>query len=290
MSRELVFIHVHIPKCGGSTFQDILKRNVSTPKAYYREAPIVMQQHKSIDIELMIQRASYVEIFSSHHVTLDLPFKLRDPKIIAITHVRNPVDRFVSHFFYEKRQANKSGALHFDSKFKNMTFDQYIDYCLENKNEYMHIKDQVGWLTGKSNESGLKRVNDLVNSNQLFLFPLDRFDESCVILEKLFPEYFNNCAYIKLNVAQKNNELSEKTTSKIKQIVNPLDVRLIKMAENQLNELIKCEFSGNDSLKAELDNFYLKCNKFRTDLIKMRKKQKILGKINKVSRYFLGLK
>jgi hypothetical protein len=290
MSKELFFIHVHIPKCGGSTFQDILKRNASVPKAFYREAPIVMHQHKSIDIELMIKRASYLEVFSSHHVNLDLPFHMTDPKVVAFTHVRNPVDRFVSHFFYEKRQANKPEALHFDLKFKEMSFEEYIDYCLENKNEYKHIKDQVGWLTGLDNDDGVNRVRKLVDAGQLYLFPLDRFDESCVLLENIYPAYFKNCAYVKMNVDQQKHELSNNTITKIKQITSPLDEKLMEIANNQVDKLEHEVFSKNISLNEALNDFYIRCSLFEKEFKKVKKKQKILGRINRVSRSVLGLK
>lgn len=289
MKRELFFIHVHIPKCGGSTFQDLLKRNFSKPGAYYREAPIVMQKHKSIEIELMIQRASYVEVFSSHHVSLDLPFSLEKPKVIAISHVRNPVERFVSQFFYEKNRVNSPGVLHFDSNIKDMTLDEYIEYGLEKGKDPMHIKGQVWWLSGKTDNSGIQEIDKLIDQRKLYLFPLERFDESCVLLEKLFPGYFKNCAYIKLNVGQQKNELSENIKSRIDKYLNPLDHKLMEIANSQLDKLKNKIFSDDAHFEHSMNDFYDRCAKFEIHQKKMAKKQKILRKVNKIMRKVLRM-
>lgn len=290
MQRNKIFIHVHIPKCGGTTFQNILKQNVSKPRAFYREAPLVMHKHNSIDIKLMIERASHIEVFSSHHVSLDLPFNLEKPKVIAISHVRDPIDRFISHFFYEKRRSNKKGVIHFDSNINNMTLDQYVDFCLENREEYMHIKDQVTWLTGKTDNKGIEEVDKLVKQGQLYLFPLDRFDESCVLLEKLYTSNFNNCAFVKLNVSQQKNEISENTKLKIDKLINPTDYKLVEIANNQLNRLCREFFTSNEYFRDSMNNFYDRCSKFEKDKMKLQKKQQILKRFNKLAKKILSMK
>ena len=284
MKREFVFFHIHIPKCAGTTFQGILKRNFNRPKAYYRENPIVLYDYKSKAIEMAIQRNQFLEAFSSHNTSIDLPFYLDNPKVKAITFVRDPVERFISHYYYRQKRLKLKNAKHFLPETAGMSLDEYIDYALIQGKAKMALEGQIGHLSRQTGTHAIDKVKKHLKDLQLYMFPISRFDESCLIMEKEFPEYFKDCSYMKTNIGHWNKNDEDIYREKIKDYLNPLDFELVKTADEFLESLIEKHF-GNQYLSAALINFERRCQKFTKKIEKLDRKKGMFRKMSKFLKF-----
>lgn len=253
-NKRQLFIHIHIPKTAGSTFGKILKNNFG--RAAASDNAIINYQHSSTQIEQMIKSYPMVKSFSSHRLSLDLPFHLDSVWIQIITHIRNPVDRFISHYFYHRnnQEINTVPAA------KTLNFRDYIQYALIEGHQAGYINGQTRYLSGSPDKLGLHKIKKLLDDGHLLLFPVDRFDESCIVLERSYPNYFNNCAYVRVNISRKDQVVTEEDKNIIRQFID-YDSELLQMTHVFLDSLIKNYFAEEDDLKKALAEFRGRCKK-----------------------------
>ena len=132
-----------------------------------------------------------------------MPYDLPQTNIISITFVRDPVERFISHYFLHRNH-----KVNWVNEAKILPISKYIEYGLEEKNQPMYINGETRFLTGFPNQEGLERVKKQAQKGQFYIFPLSRFDESCLLLERLFPQQLKDCSYPKYsNVSQKDQKV-----------------------------------------------------------------------------------
>jgi hypothetical protein len=84
ISHKYKSIFVHIPKCGGCSVEDVLRRNSHLP----------INQSKSSAFNVCLQHASLSEHLKYYKINKNM---------FSFTFVRNPWDRFVSYFFHLTR-------------------------------------------------------------------------------------------------------------------------------------------------------------------------------------------
>ena len=94
------------------------------------------------------------------------------------------------------------------------------------------------------------------------MFPLESFDESCIILETLYPIHFKDCAYVVYNVSTRDQLVEHKHRDLINEFVCH-DVELYRMAQAFLDSLINKHFPEAGSMENALDNFVKRCEKQR---------------------------
>lgn len=86
-NQNLELISVHIPKCGGTTFGDILHR-------------IYVHQYRHIVGPFEIEQTPY-DIRCIHgHFSFEPEWLEIYPNVKICTWIRNPVDRLISYYFY----------------------------------------------------------------------------------------------------------------------------------------------------------------------------------------------
>ena len=193
-----IFIHIHIPKCGGSTIYDYLKFNFN--RNVFRTTGILNNYtYDKNQISEIIRSFPNVKCISGHKISLDLPFDDPQNNIIAITWIRNPVDRFISHYFYHRNHTN------IVPQAKQMIFSDYIDWALLNKNNEKYINGQRKYLNYKS----LDYLESLLRHKRLFLFPMDRIPESIYSLSNEYPKNFKYINLTQKNISFKNIDISD---------------------------------------------------------------------------------
>jgi hypothetical protein len=140
-----------------------------------------------------------------------------------------------------------------------MSLGEYTDYLLAQSSR-IHIESQACFLTGMSGARGLQEIESHLSSGKLLLFPLEKFDESCVILERIFPDDFRNCAYAMRNASEKDQEITEQTVGKIEKLhFTQVDLRLLALAENHLDNLIEINFDNLEDFGEYLAGFRSRC-------------------------------
>jgi len=113
------------------------------------------------------------------------------PGLYAISFVRDPVRRLVSNYYYQRAR-------------KDVQHDCYVNrYSLE---ELIYMVLKKGFSAPYSlnsqlhslvNDDTLGKVKKLAGTGHFCLFQTERFNEACVLLERLYPNDFRDCAFPK---------------------------------------------------------------------------------------------
>ena len=114
-----IILHYHLFKNAGSSIDAILKNNFKD-KWVTREFEGMVDNSK--EVTQWIQNHPDSIAFSSHTMNGPIP-KIDDVNIISIAMIRNPIDRIISAYNFERQQkATTWGA----QLAKNATFEEYV--------------------------------------------------------------------------------------------------------------------------------------------------------------------
>lgn len=213
-----VFVHLHIPKCGGSTIVDFLWRNFG-PDLGKTNSILNDYQYDAAQVARIIDHFPHLKCLTGHKLSLDLPFYRGDIKIQAITWIRDPVDRFVSHYFFHRNHTTLVPEA------KTMGLIEYAEWALKYENQKMYINGQTRFLSGGSMET----IKSMVKDGNLLLFPLSRLQESVYTLAHKFPKTFVDLATRNKNISKKDQALPDNFRESILPYVEE-DVCLLELS------------------------------------------------------------
>lgn len=244
--RRQTFFHVHVRKCGGSTFHTtILARNFGA--GYYRDAALIDDRYGAAQVEEILGNCPWLRAYSSHKISLNLPYESPRSEIQAIAFVRDPVARFVSHYFYLRHH-----ALDWDRTAREDSLDRYIERAIEGnwfREQRQH--SELRQLTEAMGDEGLAKVERYLATGCVWLFPVERFDEACVVLERRFPRAFRDTSYAKrANRSQVDQSLSKVAEAKLRGAIDQAEFQLMDLAQRQLDEALR-RYVGDASQQAE---------------------------------------
>ena len=253
LSRR-VFFHIHTWKTGGSTFLNICRNNFGPN--FHRDIMLVQQWFLSPDqIRWLLNYHKWIRCYSCHMISGDLPYDYLDAEVIGIAFVRKPVDRFVSSFKYMKDK-NYRGGFH-----KNVSFNEIFSRTFIEVDNPWWRNGQTHVLSGQiSNRDALRTIIKLVEKGRLILLVTERYDESCIVLEKLFPIEFKDCSYVKYNVSPMKIKLDERQHKAVAEYVK-LDNKLHKIANQILDSELERLFPQPKEKDKYLSAFKEKCRK-----------------------------
>lgn len=254
MLANPLFMHIHIVKNAGTTFESILQMNFGAD--YVSDTALFFHQYTCEEVGRLIDAQPFMRAYSSHKLSLSLPFDRTDRQVIAIAFVRDPVQRFQSHYeMHARRHArNKDTA----PNVAKMSRRDYIGWALEQGNLLGYIDGQLRYLTPEC-VSTSDAVEQAVKSGQLLLFPVDRFNDACILLENRFPDYFRNCAYSRRNAAPTRLDWTEEEIEIIRQHVGVLDLDLLKRANSWLDLQLGKYVGSADAMHERQDDFQRRC-------------------------------
>jgi hypothetical protein len=254
-----LFVHVHIRRSGGTTFYSQVLRN-NFQEGFYRDSSLIHYQYTSAQFEQIIDNCSWLRAYSSHKVSLDLPFHRQNPTPVAIVFVRDPVDRVISQYFHHR--TNSKDWL---PKTKELSLSEYIHYALVEGHIKEYVQEgplsQLEFISGSAGESALAAIEKLWEEGHLLLFPMEGFDQACVLLERLYPDHFTDCAYRRRNVSRKDQQVNNEQRQIIGEFIPPADFQLIRLAHQSLSGLLARHFKDEESLHSHLKDFQARCGK-----------------------------
>lgn len=230
--KQKTIIFVHIPKTGGTTFDQLIKRqykpeslflfnNVQESLAKFRQLTEVEKR----DIK-----------FIQGHMRFGLHKEFPQP-CTYMTILRDPVDRIISLYYYALRSPEHPAHQAVTSK--NMSLKEYVSSgvsTLVNNNQIRflcttELVSEYGQCSPEMLESAKKNLQDFA-----VIGLTERYNETLILLKRAFN--WNNPYYIKINVT-KNRPLREnfdKDTINLIEKYNELDMELYKYSKEKFEE------------------------------------------------------
>lgn len=250
-----VYFHVHIPKCGGSTFLEVLQQNFGW--GFHRDDGLLTDyQYSSEQVDKILRAHQWLRCYSSHKLSLELPYCFPGIDLYSIAFIRDPVDRFISHYFFHRHYS----AVYVPEA-KKLDLSDYIEFALTEGNQPMYIGGQTRFLSGSPDEKGLTHIEKLLIKGNTMLFPLSRFDEACLFLEKSYPDDFRDCSYVIRNISTKDQSISVEHRQKIADYGGS-DTTLLDMSNRFLDNKLALYYD-KESLIQEKNEFYRRCQRRR---------------------------
>lgn len=250
MSRPFL-VNIHIPKCGGTTYLEILQRNFRDrfDSAY---SHIWRPYFTSEQILNYIVNDPRFDAFSSHELSLDLPFDSDLVQLICTVSLRNPVERTISHYFFERQRGT--------TKFKDtidLSLNDFLAGLLKREDHWL-INYQTKSLIQNTNLQSARDIVEYAERVHLVPIPVNRFSESMVMLERKFPDWFRNCVYRREN----RSVHTEKADQGLKEALirrNDQDVLLLQWANDLIDKFISTDPGG---FHEHLSRFENRCRRF----------------------------
>ncbi|MBF0371305.1 MAG: sulfotransferase family 2 domain-containing protein [Magnetococcales bacterium] len=259
-----VYVQVHNPKSGGTTFHNIMRHNLGGGHFRYDSQLVPRQDGSAEAFGALLDHYPWLAGYSSHRFSLDLPYDRPDTRIVAITFVRDPVERFLSHYHF-----NRTGRGALDLQAKEWPLSDYITRVLEEKippnHDNAHTRfrlSQLDFLAGNRSLAALDQVQSLLERGDLLAFPLERFDEACLVLEKRFADDFSDCSYVPRNVVKKTDkQASESDRQRIRAHLPESDFKLHGLVHTWLDQALEGAFPGGEGLEGALQGFRERCQR-----------------------------
>lgn len=253
---DFPIIFTHIPRTGGTTFQEILKNNFPLSQQFNFKVNESGTTQESLALfHKMTTEDREKFTFLTGHINFGIHEYYNNP-CTYITLIRNPVSRIVS--YYHLILADKRHFLH-DTIIKNrMTLNELLISRISTEFNNAQVR-QLSGETGKCNESTLEKAIENLEKFYPVFGLTERYNESMVLLSKYFDFPFPY--YLLLNEG-KNKQIS-KITEEAKEVIyetNSLDIKLYKYATNRFQNLIDLQGADfvSDVTKFEKNNNFLR--------------------------------
>lgn len=247
------WLHVHVPKAGGSTLRQLMNRNFGT--GYYNSKSLLeTKQYTCQDVSEIIRCHPGVRCFSDHKLSLDLPFDSEHARVMALSYVRDPVDRFVSRYFFHR---------HFEEVnciAQRMSFREFANAELVEQDVDPQTNSQIYFLNGGRSFEDLAIIERALATKQAFLFPIERFDESCICLERLYPTTFSDLSYVPANVSKKDAVITDEDRELVLRYLK-IDYPVFDLSHRFLDQTLQSAFHSDDDRRSALAEFKDRCSR-----------------------------
>jgi hypothetical protein len=232
----------HIPKTGGSTFYTVLKR-------IYGTSQIIDLNNEDVDYEFsnelfkskisseITMKENAKSVFGHFRYGIHNNLKL---KARYVTFFRNPIDQFLSQYYYILNLDEYPDVKHIVSLTENL--EQYInsDLCKYASNMQTYfLCDAHGRNSFLNNaEAMLSQAQENLKQDVIFCGIFEHFDESLIILKEILG-WKKLPLYTKHKVNKNRPKLEEHDDSIIQQIneLNKYDKELYSLAYEKFKEV-----------------------------------------------------
>lgn len=221
-----VIIFNHIPKAGGISLMRIFEKVYGTERCFrHMVHPPNNPEFKTRIDELTKEELDTLRFISGHfkfgnHNLLSNP-------VLYVGLIRDPVDRIVSDYYYNRDRGRKE----FMELCKSMSLEEYVSHKFHKKQSDMVRSSQIEYLTGQQNLNEAKKIIDrhyLMVSSTRQLDSMQRIICQLAELEDSSPLRANSSS------ANQAVQLAPKMRKEIYDRTE-VDCRLIEFIENKFD-------------------------------------------------------
>lgn len=254
MAKPFLFF-VHIPKTAGSSFLDLLVRQMG--RRFYGVYSQIHQEppfeHHQLS-EFVCDYGDDYDCLASHRLSACFPQSVGNRQCLGVSFIRDPFDLFVSHYFYHRFHAVGFG------KTRELDLASYFEYAVVEGNHPHYRNWQSHVLRGCHGEKELlsfSELKGLIQQDKVYLFPTSNFDTSCILLEALHPEIFSGIWYKRKNVSRKDQQIPDGLRERFASYAKE-DAELLELADEQSMRLRANAFSDKTDREAALAAFHMR--------------------------------
>ncbi|MFA9556940.1 sulfotransferase family 2 domain-containing protein [Evansella sp. AB-rgal1] len=246
MNKNQILVHLHMPKTGGTSLKNIIKKNIDP----HRNLDVYVEHEKRERIMRTIHSNQF-DCIQGHfpygiHKYIPCPFTY-------ITMLRDPIDRIVSEYYFIKN--NKKHELH--HVVQHLSLEEYQN---QPQNRNLQTRLISGHMSDPLTIADVNKAKENIEKHFSVVGITEMFDESLLLMEKKFG--WKNVKNRKQNATKKRpalTSLSPKTLTLIKRN-NNLDNILYQFAKRDL--LVKLKYLHSNS-KTRVSTSPHKINKNR---------------------------
>jgi hypothetical protein len=247
-----IITHGHIFKNAGTTFDTALSKAFGKGFCDHRDDKAMLRGGAEYLKEFILSNPQ-IKAISSHHLCNPLP-ESSEFKCIPIYFVRNPIDRIISVYNFEKKQ---NPDLTLGAKMASkLSLEEYVRWRMTPEAPKVIFNYQTRYL-GKTPKLKpnmpvdfqiFQRAVDRIHSNEALIGVVERFDESFELIAKELSRYFPD---VKFEYKNKNVSDRRSTAAKYKNALvtlspvlaevldgNAYDMALFNIANEKLNGLL----------------------------------------------------
>ena len=245
-----LFIHLHIPKTGGTTLRDIIQRQ-------YRSEKILMipklEESENIIKEVSTSQINQLKLIQGH-----LKYGIhnhfhRRAKYFAI--IRDPINRVLSTYYYVLSQKNNPQNL--STSNNQMTI---YDFVQSGVNPFL-INGQTQLISGKTgnidnpiikSEELFSLAKENIANDFLFLGITEMFDETILILKNMLGWHMPYYSIANRTKKKPNYDAVNPTIISFIKEHNQLDIKLYNITKTSLLNRIA---EDNDIFQNRINKF-----------------------------------
>ena len=246
-----LFIHLHIPKTGGTTLRDIIQRQYQSEKILMIPK---LEESENILKEVSTSQINQLKLIQGH-----LKYGIhnhfhRSVKYFAI--IRDPINRVLSTYYYVLSQKNNPQNL--STSNNQMTI---YDYVQSGVNPFL-INGQTQLISGKTgnidnpiikSEELFSLAKENIANDFLFLGITEMFDETILILKNMLGWHMPYYSIANRTKNKPNYDAVDPTVISFLKEHNQLDIKLYNITKTSLlNKIVE-----------ENDIFQNRINKFK---------------------------
>jgi hypothetical protein len=244
-------MHVHVPKAGGSTLRQLLNRSFC--KGYYNSVSLLeSRQYSASDVATIVRTHPWLRCMSDHKLTLDLPYDLNVARILALAFVRDPVERFISRYFFHRHNEEVECLA------RRTTLREFAQAELVDQHSLPLTNSQICFLNAGRSQTDMEFIDAALATGQVLLFPIERFDEACVLLEQRFPDPLSDLSYVRTNVSERDQPIDDGDRQLITEHLQR-DMPVVNRAHECLDQLLAETFPTPEAKAAALEGFRNRC-------------------------------
>ena len=245
-----LFIHLHIPKTGGTTLRDIIQRQ-------YRSEKILMipklEESENILKEVSTSQINQLKLIQGHLKYGIHNHFYRRAKYFAI--IRDPINRVLSTYYYVLSQKNNPQNL--STSNNQMTI---YDFVQSGVNPFL-INGQTQLISGKTgdidnpiieSEELFSLAKENIENDFLFLGITEMFDETILILKNMLGWHMPYYSIANRTKKKPNYDAVNPTIISFIKEHNQLDIKLYNITKTSLLNRIAEE---NDIFQNRINKF-----------------------------------